>query len=138
MSKVFTVSDVSLHNSKSSLFVVIHDGVYDVTEFVTQHPGGEDVLLESAGTDVTEQFEDIGHSEEARAILKSLQLGIVQRDTKVKSTLNDNKSAISIDSQINYSGASGFLWKDVDPNIAYLWIVWVLCFLLFTKYFFGS
>ncbi|KAK9350689.1 cytochrome b5 [Lipomyces doorenjongii] len=133
MSKVFTVSDVSLHNSKDSLFVVIHDEVYDVTEFVRQHPGGEDVLLKTAGTDVTEQFEDIGHSEEARAILQSLQLGIVQRETKLESTLNDNKSAISIESRINYGDASGSLWKNVDPNIAYLWIVWVSCFLLFTK-----
>ena len=34
--------------------------VYDVTEFLAEHPGGEEILLETAGTDSTEAFEDVG------------------------------------------------------------------------------
>ncbi|CAG8715350.1 30299_t:CDS:2, partial [Racocetra persica] len=39
------------------------------------HPGGEEVLLDEAGQDATEAFEDVGHSEEALEILKGLEIG---------------------------------------------------------------
>lgn len=31
-----------------------------------QHPGGEEVLLDQAGKDGSESFEDVGHSSDAR------------------------------------------------------------------------
>lgn len=31
-----------------------------------QHPGGEEVLIEQAGREATEAFEDVGHSSDAR------------------------------------------------------------------------
>lgn len=40
-----------------------------------QHPGGDEVLLEEAGRDATEAFEDVGHSDEARAMLPKMLLG---------------------------------------------------------------
>ncbi|NWR47973.1 CYB5B protein, partial [Regulus satrapa] len=42
-----------------------------------QHPGGEEVLLEQAGTDATESFEDVGHSTDAREMLKQYYVGEV-------------------------------------------------------------
>lgn len=43
--------------------------IYSLIEslsFIIQHPGGEEVLLEQAGKDATEAFEDVGHSTDAR------------------------------------------------------------------------
>ncbi|NWW47190.1 CYB5B protein, partial [Pedionomus torquatus] len=40
-----------------------------------QHPGGEEVLLEQAGKDATESFEDVGHSTDAREMLKQYYIG---------------------------------------------------------------
>ncbi|NXW43506.1 CYB5B protein, partial [Nyctiprogne leucopyga] len=42
-----------------------------------QHPGGEEVLLEQAGRDATESFEDVGHSTDAREMLKQYYVGEV-------------------------------------------------------------
>ncbi|XP_056633123.1 cytochrome b5-related protein-like [Diorhabda sublineata] len=35
----------------------IHDGIYDLTEFVHKHPGGSEWLTLTKGTDITEAFE---------------------------------------------------------------------------------
>lgn len=48
--KAYTLADVSSHNNESSCWVVIHGKVYDVTKYLEDHPGGEDVLLGVGGT----------------------------------------------------------------------------------------
>jgi cytochrome b5 len=65
--------------------------VYDATKFLDEHPGGEEVLLDMAGTsriqncikmigkDATDAFEDVGHSDEAREILEGLLKGTLTR-----------------------------------------------------------
>ncbi|OOF98946.1 hypothetical protein ASPCADRAFT_394285 [Aspergillus carbonarius ITEM 5010] len=77
--KELTLQEVSTHNTKKDLYMVIHDKVYDVSSFVDEHPGGEEVLLDVAGQDGTEAFEDVGHSDEAREILDGLLVGNVKR-----------------------------------------------------------
>ena len=49
-----TDAELSLHASESSAWVAIDGGVYDVTEFLYDHPGGEDILLDHCGTDASE------------------------------------------------------------------------------------
>lgn len=49
--------------------------MYDVTKFVSEHPGGDEVLVTEAARDATEPFEDVGHSEDAYEILKTLYIG---------------------------------------------------------------
>jgi cytochrome b5 len=36
--KEYTYQDVAEHNTKKDLFVVIHDKVYNATQFVDEHP----------------------------------------------------------------------------------------------------
>lgn len=40
-----------------------------------KHPGGEEVLMEQAGKDATESFEDVGHSTDARDLMKEHLIG---------------------------------------------------------------
>ncbi|KAJ5619870.1 hypothetical protein N7510_003854 [Penicillium lagena] len=77
--KEFTLKEVAQHNTKKDLFLIVHDKVYDCGSFVDEHPGGEEVLLDVAGQDGTEAFEDVGHSDEAREILDGLLVGTVKR-----------------------------------------------------------
>jgi cytochrome b involved in lipid metabolism len=78
--KIFTFQDVAEHNTKNDMFVVIHDKVYDCTKFLDEHPGGEEVMLDVAGQDSTEAFEDVGHSDEAREVLEKLYVGDLKRE----------------------------------------------------------
>lgn len=54
--------------------------VYDVTKYLDDHPGGAEVLLDVAGADADEFFEDIGHSKEAREELKKHLIGNFKLD----------------------------------------------------------
>jgi len=54
-----TKDEVAKHNSKSSCWVILHDKVLDVTEFLKDHPGGELAILTFAGKDATEEFDMI-------------------------------------------------------------------------------
>ncbi|KAL8666905.1 MAG: hypothetical protein Q9202_001145 [Teloschistes flavicans] len=74
-----TFEQVASHNSKKDLYIVIHDKVYDTTNFIDEHPGGEEVLLDVGGQDATEAFEDVGHSDEARTILDGLEKATLKR-----------------------------------------------------------
>ncbi|KAL8698252.1 MAG: hypothetical protein Q9224_001937 [Gallowayella concinna] len=74
-----TFSDVAEHSSKKDLFIVVHDKIYDATQFVDEHPGGEEVLLDVGGQDATEAFEDVGHSDEARQILDGMEKAKLKR-----------------------------------------------------------
>lgn len=64
--------------------MVIHNKVYDVTTFMQEHPGGEEVLLDVLGIDATESFEDVGHSNDARELLKDYLLGDLHEDDHKK------------------------------------------------------
>lgn len=50
------MQQVRAHNSAASCYVVISDGVYDLTSYVDQHPGGPDRILNICGTDATAAF----------------------------------------------------------------------------------
>ncbi|CAG8540341.1 9929_t:CDS:2, partial [Paraglomus occultum] len=75
MAEEFTYEELSTRNTKKSLYISIQGNVYDVSKFIDEHPGGEEVLLDVAGKDATEPFEDVGHSDEALGILKTLIVG---------------------------------------------------------------
>jgi len=82
--KKYGLKEIETHNQKESAWIVIHDGVYDVTKFLEEHPGGEEVLLEQAGREATEAFEDVGHSTDARDMMKQYKVGEVQEEDKEK------------------------------------------------------
>lgn len=75
LTKLFSMQEASLHNSKDDCWVVIDGKVYDVTTYLDEHPGGDDVILATTGKDATDDFEDAGHSNDARELMKSFCIG---------------------------------------------------------------
>ncbi|XP_044519078.1 cytochrome b5 type B isoform X1 [Gracilinanus agilis] len=73
----YRLEEVAKRNSEKETWLVIHGRVYDITRFLDEHPGGGEVLMEQAGRDATESFEDVGHSSDAKEMLKQYYVGEV-------------------------------------------------------------
>ncbi|KAH7242908.1 hypothetical protein B0J15DRAFT_565833, partial [Fusarium solani] len=75
----FTAAEVAAHKTRNDLWIVVHGKgntlVYNVTEYVRDHPGGVDALIDVAGTDATAAYQDVGHSEDADEILEGYCIG---------------------------------------------------------------
>ncbi|CAM9279544.1 unnamed protein product [Lampetra planeri] len=82
--KYYTLEEIRQHNMNTDTWLIIHDKVYDITSFLEEHPGGEEVLLEQGGSDATESFEDVGHSTDAREMLQQYFIGEVHMDDRTK------------------------------------------------------
>lgn len=102
--KVIPLAEIRRHNSLGDLWVAINGKVYDITKFVDQHPGGDEVLLDVAGTDATQAFEDIGHSEYAVERLEEYYLGEGDADVLKAQT---RKSKASIEDSAAVGGGLG-------------------------------
>ncbi|WOH04628.1 hypothetical protein DCAR_0624039 [Daucus carota subsp. sativus] len=73
--KLLTYQDISTHNNKSDCWLIISNKVYDVTPFLYEHPGGEDIILKATGRDATEDYNGVNHSGEATGILQKYYVG---------------------------------------------------------------
>lgn len=82
----YTLDQVAEHNTANNCWTVIGGSVYDITRYVSAHPGGREILR-ACGTDATRLFETrtaddgerIGsgspHSNDARNILNRYRIG---------------------------------------------------------------
>ena len=57
------MEEVNQHNTDTDCWVVIDNKVYDITEFVSEHPGGKQILVNVSGDDVTEYFNELHRKE---------------------------------------------------------------------------
>lgn len=73
----FTRAEVSKNTSDDSLWFIIDSKVYDVSDFIDAHPGGEYVLKQVAGTDATEAFYNL-HKQEVLQKYSSLCIGTIE------------------------------------------------------------
>ncbi|PWN94426.1 cytochrome b5 [Acaromyces ingoldii] len=85
--KKVTMEQLGEHKSNGDLWLLVDGKVYDVSKFADEHPGGDEVLLSEAGKDATESFEDVGHSDDARALLPGMLVGEIEGGAAVKSPI---------------------------------------------------
>ncbi|WOL10054.1 cytochrome b5-like [Canna indica] len=74
-SAIYRFDEVAKHNTAEDLWLIISGKVYDVTQFLTEHPGGRDVLKSASGKDATADFENAGHGPDARELMNKFCIG---------------------------------------------------------------
>ncbi|CAG8530592.1 5837_t:CDS:2 [Ambispora leptoticha] len=80
----YTREEVAKHNTPSDLWVISNNKVYDMTEFVLDHPGGSELIEQWGGKDVTSIMSDPDqheHTQVAYDVLAELCIGEVIEST---------------------------------------------------------
>jgi alkylation response protein AidB-like acyl-CoA dehydrogenase len=75
--QTYSRDEVAKHNNADDLWCIIDHRVYDLTDFVDAHPGGNVVLNQVAGTDATAAFYNL-HRQEVIQKYKSLCIGTIE------------------------------------------------------------
>jgi len=100
--KRYSYEEIKKHNDNHSTWIVIHNDVYDVTKFLNEHPGGEEVLLEQAGKDASDAFEDVGHSTDARELMAKYKVGeVIEAEQKPITQKTHNWAATDASTENN-------------------------------------
>jgi hypothetical protein len=80
-----TLQQVSTHNTASDCWTIIDQSVYDISRYVSNHPGGS-VIVQACGTVGTELFKNRvdesgdskgSHSKTAKNLLENYRIGIL-------------------------------------------------------------
>ncbi|KAM8931724.1 cytochrome b5-like [Lycaon pictus] len=100
--KYYTLEEIQKHNHSKSTWLILHHKVYDLTKFLEEHPGGEEVLREQAGGDATENFEDVGHSTDARELSKTFIIGELHPDDRAKVNKPSETLITTVDSNSSW------------------------------------
>lgn len=109
--RIFTTEDVQEHATSKSCWVTRCGKVYDVTQFLPDHPGGDDLILKYAGKDVGEIMKDEtehDHSDSAYNMLDEFLIGRLGADAGIV----DEKWVPSENFQPDETDAS----KDYEKN----------------------
>jgi 4-hydroxysphinganine ceramide fatty acyl 2-hydroxylase len=78
--RIYTAEDVASHSTLANCWISRRGKVYNVSKFVNDHPGGDDILLQYAGKDVAAAMagtdgEVHEHSDAAYDMLAEYQIG---------------------------------------------------------------
>ena len=68
------MKEVSKHNTRKDAWTVIKGNVYDITDWIDKHPGGN-IIMKGVGKDATQLFKSIGHPEYVNKILEKMKVG---------------------------------------------------------------
>lgn len=74
----YTSAQITTHAVESDCWASVGGNVYDLTSWVSRHPGGSKIIISLCGTDATTKFEGKhGESSAAKAALVLLKIGTV-------------------------------------------------------------
>ncbi|KAK1122934.1 hypothetical protein K0M31_008572 [Melipona bicolor] len=129
MSKQYTRSEVdSSNDNRNRTMFIIHDKVYDVTSFLNEHPGGEEILLDHGGKDASEDFDDVGHSKDALDLMNKYLVGELVESEKAGSKPKQTWTSDYLKDKQNKDnqGMSPFVWVSVLATVmAVLYFVYL-------------
>ncbi len=72
----YTMTDVAKHSSSGDCWAAVNGGVYNLTGWISQHPGGSQAIIGMCGKDASAMFnKQHGGQREANQALASLKIG---------------------------------------------------------------
>lgn len=77
--QLYTEDEVAQHNKASDVWIILKNKVYDVTQYVEEHPGGK-AILRNAGKDSTKGFYGPQHPERVFDLIDDFYIGDLATD----------------------------------------------------------
>jgi cytochrome b involved in lipid metabolism len=73
----YSATDVAKHSTQSNCWLIIGNGVYNVTNYLFTHPGGANQIIPYCGADATTVFDSVGKhgSSRTQTDLSSVYIG---------------------------------------------------------------
>lgn len=77
--KAYSATEVASHDSRSSCWTIVNGNVYDLTSWISKHPGGSGAILGMCGSDASDAFnEQHGGQGGPERVLASYKIGILK------------------------------------------------------------
>jgi len=109
-----TLADVAKHNTVADCWIVVNGGIYDVTSYISIHPGGRSRIVNQCGKDATVAFKTQGgggsHSSRAWTLLEKYSVGTIDGTSTPAGT---NSSTVN-DPTMAYGDDDDDEWEDDD------------------------
>ena len=84
--RLISLDEVRDHCTMEDGWMVLYDRVYQVSNLLRIHPGGEEVMAEYLGYDATIAFQGVGHSKAASRMLQPNLIGILPQEERLNYT----------------------------------------------------
>ena len=81
--KSFSKKEVAKHNTIGDCWVILNGGVFDMTNFLNDHPGGSKVVMLYAGKDASEEFNMLHKPSIIKKYGPRLQIGTLKQWTRL-------------------------------------------------------
>ncbi|CAH9112702.1 unnamed protein product [Cuscuta epithymum] len=122
--KYITFDDLKKHGSREDLWISIQGKVYDVTEWIKKHPGGDVSILNLAGQDCTDAFIAF-HPSTAWKYLDAYFTGYYLRDYEVSEVSKDYRKLYA---DISKSGMFEKKGHGVIYSFTFIAVLLSICF----------
>jgi len=114
--KGVSVKEVALHNKPNDCWLIMDGKVYDVSNWVEKHQGGE-ILLSYAGMDATDVF-NVFHAETTNQLLKGFYIGDVTDQQLSEVTLEHRRLLKKLKQSNLYSSSKLYYIYKVMTNVS--------------------
>lgn len=115
---VYTLKQISEHKSDDDCWVAVDNRVYNITNWLSRHPGGKSILFNFAGTDCSDEFRTF-HYKPNYKLLNSFCVGTLHQDDCREETVL-SKDLQELHQRIKLEGA--FL-----PDCKYSGLLSIIC-----------
>ncbi|CAE8612261.1 unnamed protein product [Polarella glacialis] len=74
--------ELGSHNEMGDLWMSVGGVVCDLSDFISVHPGGVELLMQHAGQEATDAFTEIGHSSFALKMIRERAIGVLDSNAE--------------------------------------------------------
>ena len=72
----YTLNEIKKHNTVNDCWLIAHNKVYNVTDFIKTHPIGSDPITKKAGQDCTVDYDF--HVKSGRKVWEKYKIGYIK------------------------------------------------------------